>query len=110
MYRHPGSTSTKIGVFEDETLLFEETLRHSTEEISQYAAIVDQKQDDRCGCTGEDIPVLDIAEVCQHFVDEIAGMDVREEDHVGIARDLSVGAVTPSAFRPTSSIPSSSMS
>lgn len=40
---NPGSTSTKIGVFEDETLLFEETLRHSTEEISQYATIVDQK-------------------------------------------------------------------
>lgn len=28
---NPGSTSTKIGVFEDENLLFEETLRHSTE-------------------------------------------------------------------------------
>ena len=40
---NPGSTSTKIGVFEDETLLFEETLRHSTEEIAQYATIVDQK-------------------------------------------------------------------
>lgn len=40
---NPGSTSTKIGVFEDETLLFEETLRHSTEEISKYATIVDQK-------------------------------------------------------------------
>lgn len=40
---NPGSTSTKIGVFEDETLLFEETLRHSTEEISQFATIVDQK-------------------------------------------------------------------
>lgn len=40
---NPGSTSTKIGVFEDENLLFEETLRHSTEEISRYAAIVDQK-------------------------------------------------------------------
>ncbi len=40
---NPGSTSTKIGVFENETLLFEETLRHSTEEIAQYAAIVDQK-------------------------------------------------------------------
>jgi len=40
---NPGSTSTKIGVFEDETLLFEETLRHSTEEISQFASIVDQK-------------------------------------------------------------------
>lgn len=40
---NPGSTSTKIGVFEDETLLFEETLRHSTEEIAQYASIIDQK-------------------------------------------------------------------
>ncbi|MDE7417524.1 MAG: butyrate kinase [Lachnospiraceae bacterium] len=40
---NPGSTSTKIGVFENETLLFEETLRHSTEEISQYATIFDQK-------------------------------------------------------------------
>lgn len=40
---NPGSTSTKIGVYEDENLLFEETLRHSTEEIAQYASIVDQK-------------------------------------------------------------------
>ena len=40
---NPGSTSTKIGVFEDENLLFEETLRHSTEEISRYDTIVDQK-------------------------------------------------------------------
>lgn len=40
---NPGSTSTKIGVFEDENLLFEETLRHSTEEISQYETIFKQK-------------------------------------------------------------------
>lgn len=40
---NPGSTSTKIGVFDEETLLFEETLRHSTEEIAQYATIVNQK-------------------------------------------------------------------
>lgn len=40
---NPGSTSTKIGVFEDETLLFEETLRHPTEEIMKYASIIDQK-------------------------------------------------------------------
>ena len=36
---NPGSTSTKIGVYEDETQLMEETLRHSTEEIAQYATI-----------------------------------------------------------------------
>lgn len=40
---NPGSTSTKIGVFQDEELLFDETLRHSTEEIKQYDTIVDQK-------------------------------------------------------------------
>lgn len=40
---NPGSTSTKIGVFDEETLLFEETLRHSTEEIGRYASIVEQK-------------------------------------------------------------------
>ena len=40
---NPGSTSTKVGVFEDETLLFEETLRHPTEEIAKYASVIDQK-------------------------------------------------------------------
>ena len=40
---NPGSTSTKVGVFEDETLLFEETLRHPTEEIAKCASIIDQK-------------------------------------------------------------------
>ncbi len=40
---NPGSTSTKIGIFDDETLLFEETLRHPTEEIAKYNLIVDQK-------------------------------------------------------------------
>ena len=40
---NPGSTSTKIGVMKDEELLFEETLRHSTEEIAKYASIYEQK-------------------------------------------------------------------
>lgn len=40
---NPGSTSTKIGVFENETQIMETTLRHSTEEIAQYASIIDQK-------------------------------------------------------------------
>ena len=40
---NPGSTSTKIGVFEDETLLLEETLRHTTEELAGFNMIVDQK-------------------------------------------------------------------
>ncbi|WP_026508094.1 butyrate kinase [Butyrivibrio sp. MC2013] len=40
---NPGSTSTKLGIFEDETLVMDETLRHSTEEISKYDSIIDQK-------------------------------------------------------------------
>lgn len=41
---NPGSTSTKIGVYEDEKEILEETLRHSTEEISKYATIFDQRE------------------------------------------------------------------
>ena len=41
---NPGSTSTKIGVFEDETLQFDKTLRHPTEEIAKYPTIIDQKE------------------------------------------------------------------
>ena len=39
---NPGSTSTKIAIFENEKCLFETTLRHSNEEISKYAHIFDQ--------------------------------------------------------------------
>lgn len=39
---NPGSTSTKIGVFENEKQIFEKTLRHSTEQIEQFEKIVDQ--------------------------------------------------------------------
>ena len=40
---NPGSTSTKIGVFEDENQILDETLRHSSEEIGKYATVCDQK-------------------------------------------------------------------
>ena len=39
---NPGSTSTKIGVFDEDKLIFEETLRHSVEELSKYEKIFDQ--------------------------------------------------------------------
>lgn len=39
---NPGSTSTKIAVFDNEDLVFEKTLRHSSEEIGQYEKISDQ--------------------------------------------------------------------
>ena len=44
---NPGSTSTKIGVYEDENLLFDKTLRHSAEDIAQFNSIPAQK-DWRC--------------------------------------------------------------
>lgn len=40
---NPGSTSTKIGVFDDEQLVFDKTLRHTTEEIAQFPTIFAQK-------------------------------------------------------------------
>ncbi|MBN2662438.1 MAG: butyrate kinase [Bacteroidales bacterium] len=39
---NPGSTSTKIGVFENETKIFETTLRHSSNQLDQYSGIWDQ--------------------------------------------------------------------
>ncbi|MBZ4663465.1 MAG: buk [Caloramator sp.] len=46
MYRmliiNPGSTSTKIAVYDDLNPVFVETLRHSAEELAPYATIFDQ--------------------------------------------------------------------
>jgi butyrate kinase len=39
---NPGSTSTKFALFEEEDLLFEKTLRHSAEELKDFAKISDQ--------------------------------------------------------------------
>lgn len=39
---NPGSTSTKIGVYEDEAPILVETLRHSSDEIGQYDSIFAQ--------------------------------------------------------------------
>ena len=41
---NPGSTSTKIGVYLDEKEILVETLRHSSDEISKYNSIYDQKK------------------------------------------------------------------
>ena len=40
---NPGSTSTKIGVYEDEKLLFDKTLRHPAEEIAKFENIPAQR-------------------------------------------------------------------
>ncbi|WP_422484461.1 butyrate kinase [Gudongella sp. DL1XJH-153] len=39
---NPGSTSTKIGVYEAEKLVFEETLRHDVDELSEFDRMIDQ--------------------------------------------------------------------
>jgi len=39
---NPGSTSTKIAVFEDESPVFETTLRHSNEELAKFSRVAEQ--------------------------------------------------------------------
>lgn len=41
---NPGSTSTKIAVFEDDKEVFSKTLRHSTEELSPFTTVASQFQ------------------------------------------------------------------
>ncbi|MBY6197961.1 butyrate kinase [Vibrio hangzhouensis] len=44
---NPGSTSTKIGLFEGTTELFEKTLRHSAEELAPFGAVVANQKEFR---------------------------------------------------------------
>lgn len=39
---NPGSTSTKFSLFEEETLIFEKTLRHTPEELAVFEKLTDQ--------------------------------------------------------------------
>jgi butyrate kinase len=39
---NPGSTSTKFSLFEEDNLVFEKTLRHSSEELKEFERITDQ--------------------------------------------------------------------
>jgi butyrate kinase len=39
---NPGSTSTKVAVYDGETQLFVKNIKHSAEEIAKYARIADQ--------------------------------------------------------------------
>jgi butyrate kinase len=39
---NPGSTSTKFSLFEEEKLVFEINLRHTTDELKRFARISDQ--------------------------------------------------------------------
>lgn len=39
---NPGSTSTKVALFEDETCLFKKTINHDAEKLAQYETVIDQ--------------------------------------------------------------------
>jgi butyrate kinase len=39
---NPGSTSTKFSIFEEDNLIFEKTLRHSGEDLSNFKRVADQ--------------------------------------------------------------------
>jgi len=39
---NPGSTSTKLALFEEENLIFEKTLRHSADDLAGFNKITDQ--------------------------------------------------------------------
>ncbi|AQQ53037.1 butyrate kinase [Planococcus lenghuensis] len=39
---NPGSTSTKIGVYDNEAMIMEKTIRHAPEEISHFSSIIEQ--------------------------------------------------------------------
>lgn len=58
---NPGSTSTKIAVYENEREIFRKTVNHNAEELSQYKALVDQlpmRRDAIMACLGEEEFVL----------------------------------------------------
>lgn len=39
---NPGSTSTKIGVYDNEQLIFEDTIRHQADKLAQFDSVIDQ--------------------------------------------------------------------
>jgi butyrate kinase len=41
---NPGSTSTKIAVFDTNTMVFSRSIRHSQDDLEKYANIIDQKE------------------------------------------------------------------
>ena len=41
---NPGSTSTRIGVFDNEVSLFEKTIQHNSDQLNQFASMADQYQ------------------------------------------------------------------
>jgi len=66
---NPGSTSTKIAVYKNETIVIENTVRHSTAEIEKYDSIIDQK-----GLRSENIAkTLEEANISLEEIDVVVG-------------------------------------
>jgi butyrate kinase len=59
---NPGSTSTKFALFEEEDMVFEKTLRHSAEELKDFAKISDQFH------FRKDLIMKELAERCTDFI------------------------------------------
>ena len=67
---NPGSTSTKVAIFKDETLVIENVVRHPTAEIEKFASIIDQK-----GLRSENITkTLNEAGIALEELDAVVGM------------------------------------
>ena len=41
---NPGSTSTKVGLYDDEKLVFSESIHHSNEELTKFSALMEQRE------------------------------------------------------------------
>lgn len=66
---NPGSTSTKISVYHDEKQIFQETLRHSSDEIGNFKHVVDQ-QNFR---TEAILKILDNKKIAIQEIDAVVG-------------------------------------
>ncbi len=66
---NPGSTSTKLAVFKNESPVFTETIRHSTEELSKYTGIIDQYEFRR----DEVLKLLDNKGISIYDLDAVVG-------------------------------------
>ena len=66
---NPGSTSTKFAVYDDESDIFTQTIRHGQEELSRFGSIIEQK-DYRKDCI---VSALAEAEIGGETLDAVAG-------------------------------------